>query len=115
MSNSKTYKIIVTRYFKKQLKRLLKKDRSLKEVFRDALLNFDKNHEVAIGMGVYKIRLKRHGKGKSGGYRLYVYIIEIDNILMPVYLYPKNEIENLSYAELTWHLEKIREELQTLL
>ena|SRR3989338_906357 len=112
MSSSKTYKIIITEYFKKQLKRLLKKDRSLKENLKNALLTFHKEYETAIGMGVYKMRLKREGKGKSGGYRMYVFIMEIEGILTPICIYPKNEKENLSYAELIWHLEKTKEELQ---
>lgn len=115
MSNSPTYKIVITEYFKKQLKRFLKKNRRLLNDFKEALLNFDKQQSISIGMGVYKLRIKGQAKGKSGGYRLYVFIMEIDGILTPICIYPKNEKENLNYDELTWHLEKTKGELKQLL
>lgn len=115
MSSSPTYKIVITDYFKKQLKRLIKKNRSLVEVFKKSLLTFQKENTVSIGMGVYKMRLKGQNKGKSGGYRLYVFLMEVDGILTPIYMYPKNEKENLNYEELTWHLEKTKQELQKLI
>lgn len=114
MSSSKTYKIIITEYFKKQLKRLIKKNRSLIKVLKKALVDFQKEQSISIGMGVYKMRLKGQSKGKSGGYRLYVFVMEIEEILTPFCIYSKNEKENLAYAELTWHLEKTKEELEKL-
>lgn len=115
MSSSPTYKIYVTGHFKKQLKRLLKKNRSLVDMLKVELVNFNKQQAISIGMGVYKIRLKGHGKGKSGGYRLYVFIMEIEEILTPICIYPKNEKENLTYKELSRHLESTKEELEKLL
>lgn len=115
MSSFPTYKIIVTEYFKKQLKRLLKKNRLLLNEFKNILLNFDKQQSVSIGMGVYKLRMKSQFKGKSGGYRLYIFVMETDGILAPICIYSKNEKDNLSYDELSWHLEKIKEELKQLL
>lgn len=115
MNNFPTYKIIVTEYFKKQLKRLIKKNRGLIDAFKGTLLNFNKEHSISIGMGVYKLRLKGQNKGKSGGYRLYVFIMEIERILTPVCIYPKNEKGNLTYEELAFHLEQIKYELNKLL
>ena len=66
-------------------------------------------------MGIYKLRLKGQNKGKSGGYRLYIFVMEIEGILTPVCIYPKNEKGNLEFAELSWHLDKIKEELSILL
>lgn len=115
MNSFPTYKIIVTEYFKKQLKRLVKKNRSLISTLKNALLNFQKQQTISIGMGVYKLRLKSQTKGKSGGYRLYVFAMEIEGILTPVCIFQKSEKENVSYRELTWHLEKIKEELSHFL
>lgn len=115
MNSFPTYKSIVTEYFKKQLKRFLKKNRSLRQVFIDALHAFKKETAISIGNGVYKIRLKGQGKGKSGGYRLYIFVMEIEGILTPICIYSKNEKENLTYDELSWHLEKTKEELKELL
>lgn len=115
MNSFPTYKIIVTEYFKKQLKRLLKKNRSLKQVFIEALHAFKKETAISIGNGVYKIRLKGQKKGKSGGYRLYIFVMETEGILTPICIYSKNEKENLTYNELSYHLEKTNEELKDLL
>lgn len=115
MNSSKTYRIIVTAYFKETLETFFKKNPTLKEELKKALSTFKNEQEIAIGMGVYKMRLKRQGKGKSGGYRLYILVVEIEGILTPICIYPKNEKENLNYTELTWHLEKIKEELTLLL
>lgn len=115
MKSFPTYKIIITEYFKKQLKHLLKKNRFLKQVFIDALSAFKKETAISIGSGVYKIRLKGQGKGKSGGYRLYIFVMEIEGILTPICIYSKNKKENLTYHELSWYLEKIKEELKELL
>lgn len=115
MNSSPTYKIVITEYFKKQLKRLLKKNRSLKQIFIESLNSFKKETAISIGSGVYKIRLKGEGKGKSGGYRLYIFAMEIEGILTPICIYSKSEKENLTYRELSWHLERTKEELKALL
>lgn len=115
MNSLPIYNIIITEYFKKQLKRLIKKNRSLIETFKKDLLNFNKHQNISIGKGIYKMRIKGHSKGKSGGYRIYVFIMEIEDILTPICIYAKNEKENLSYSELTWHLDKTKEELAKLL
>ncbi len=109
-----TYKVIVTEHFKKQLRALVKKNRPLKEALVNTLLAFNKDHEISIGHGVYKLRLAGHSKGKSGGYRLYVFIIESDGILTPLCIYSKNEKENLNKAELSYHLDKVKFEASLL-
>lgn len=81
----------------------------------EVLNAFKKETAISIGSGVYKIRLKGQGKGKSGGYRLYIFIMEIEGILTPICIYSKNEKENLTYNELSWHLEKIEGELKKIL
>jgi hypothetical protein len=105
------YSIIITDHFKKQLKRLVKKDNSLKENLKNELRGFDKQTAISIGSGVYKIRIAAHNKGKSGGYRSYLFTMEVEGILAPICIYSKNEKENLSYDELTWHLNRTKEEL----
>ncbi|MCK9186506.1 type II toxin-antitoxin system RelE/ParE family toxin [Candidatus Gracilibacteria bacterium] len=109
------YKFIITNFFKKQLKHLSKKDVELKEHFKKVLINFRKEVAVSIGNSVYKIRIQGLGKGKSGGYRLYIFLLEIKGILCPICIYPKNEKENLSLKELNDALERTKEELVKLL
>lgn len=115
MNNSPTYRVFITNHFKKQLKRLLKKHADLKKITEDNLDYFNKNRAESIGKGVYKIRLEGQGKGKSGGYRLYIFVIEMDGYLSPICIYPKNEKENLSNDEMSQHLEKVKDELSTFL
>lgn len=83
----------------------------MKVNLREELVGFSKEKAISIGSGVYKIRIAGHGKGKSGGYRAYLLAIEIQGILAPVCIYSKNKQENLGFEELTWHVNRVKEEL----
>ncbi len=109
------YEILVSNYFSKQLKRLIKKNLKLKENLRSALFSFNKDQAISIGHGVYKLRVSAEHKGKSRGYRVYVYVVEINKILTPIAIYPKNEKENLSLNETAMHLEMVKNELSAFL
>lgn len=109
------YEIIVSNYFAKQLKKLAKKNHQLKENLRTALFSFNKDQAISIGHGVYKFRVSSDNKGKSGGYRVYVYVVEINKILTPIAIYSKNEKENLTLNEMSKHLEVVKAELASLL
>lgn len=109
------YEVLISNYFAKQLKRLAKKNQKLKESLRVALFNFNKDLAASIGQGVYKLRLAGSEKGKSGGYRVYVYVIEINKILTPIAIYPKSEKENLTLEEMGEHLENVKDELTQFL
>ena len=105
------YKIVITNHFKRQIKRLIKRNRSLKGVLMSSLSNFSKQTAISIGEDIYKIRLQRNNKGKSGGYRLYIYLLEIEALISPVCIYSKSEKENISISELAEHVDRIKEEL----
>ncbi len=105
------YRFEIVNHFKKQLRKLTKKNRTLKEKLIIALKNFNREHSIAIGGSVYKMRIQSENGGKSGGYRLYVYVVEIEKILVPVAIYGKNSKENLSPKELNGHLQRIKDEL----
>jgi hypothetical protein len=54
---------------------------------------------VSLGGGLRKVRVGRHGSGKSGGYRM-VYVF--GGVQLPIFLvtvFAKNEKDNLSKAE----------------
>lgn len=108
------YSFQIVDHFRKQLKKLIKKDRNLKEKIIVALQNFNRECSIPIGSGVYKVRVQGQNKGKSGGYRLYLYVMEMDQILVPIAIYSKNERENLSFDEMCEHLNRAREELTGL-
>lgn len=109
------YEVLVSNYFAKQLKRLTKKHHQLKENLRSSLFSFNKDQAISIGHGVYKFRVSGDNKGKSGGYRVYVYVVEINKILTPIAIYSKNEKENLSLNEMSEHLAMVKTELSAFL
>lgn len=101
----------LTKYFKKQLKKYLQKDRSLVANLKDALEAFNKNFAISIGKGVYKIRIRAQNKGKSGGYRVYLLLLEVKGFIVPLCIYSKSDKENLTSSELKDHLEGVLSEL----
>lgn len=113
-SNSMMYNIEITGHFKKQLKKLVKKDPELKINLIKTLNNFSKEHSISLGKGVYKFRMKRSGAGKSGGYRLLVYTIEYMKLLSPIYIYSKVKQTNITFEELSRHLEIVKTELENM-
>ena len=109
------YEVLISNYFAKNLKQFAKKDSKLREVLRNALFGFNRDLAISIGQGVYKLRLASENKGKSGGYRLYVYVVEINKILTPIAIYSKSEKENFTLDEMSRHLERVKDELALLL
>lgn len=108
------YRIIATKIFEKQLKRLSKKFPSLK----NDLLNLEKllienpRCGASLGKNAYKIRLavKSKAKGKSGGLRVISYL-ELDYILQDMTniflltIYDKSETGAISNSEITRLIE----------
>ena len=96
-------------HFKKQLKSLLKKYKNLKEDLIKELKQFNKIKCVALGQNIYKIRLKLSdiNKGKSGGFRLIIFIIETNKIIYPLAIYFKGDKENINNQEIKYHLSCI--------
>lgn len=115
MNSLPTYKVFITPHFKRQLKRLLKKHPKLNSIVADHLDYFDKQTAESIGKGVYKIRVEGQNKGKSGGYRMYIFVMEVDGYLSPICIYTKNEKENLTHEEMCEYLVKTKEELAAML
>jgi hypothetical protein len=100
-------------YFKGQLKTLMKKYPQIKEDLLDELDELKLENEITIGNNIYKIRIKSSDmkKGKSGGFRSYLYCYRKKDLLVPLCMYPKSERETLSDNELQWHLDRTMEEL----
>lgn len=108
------YKIIALPHFRKQLKKIAKKYRYLKQAIIKTLENFNKKQGAHIGKNVYKIRLKSKdiSRGKSKSFRLIVLIIEVKKYLVPITIYFKGDKANISKKEINYHLELILPELQ---
>ncbi len=50
--------------------------------------------------GVRKLRWARSGKGKSSGYRVIYYWITMEDKLLMLYIYPKNQQDDLTAEQL---------------
>lgn len=94
------------RQFIKDLKRLAKKYKSLREDFAGLLASLEENPLMGtdLGNGTRKIRLAvaSKGKGKSGGARAITFIVrqseETTFKVVLLTLYDKNELANVSDA-----------------
>jgi hypothetical protein len=109
-------KIFFAEHFRSQIKRLKKKYPHTKEDLLNALEKLNLENEIHIGQSVYKIRIKSRdmNKGKSAGFRSYIYCYHSKNLLVPLCIYAKPDTASLSETELQYHFDKINEELITL-
>lgn len=102
-----------TEYFKKQLRSLKKKYPRVKEDFLRVIDKINLKEEISIGRSIYKIRIGSSDmkKGKSGGFRSYIYLYIKKDLLVPLCIYAKSEKEIVSEGELQYHFDKTIEEL----
>lgn len=107
------YQVIITHHFKRQLKPLLKKFPSLLDNAINLLEVFDEKSATDLGNDICKLRLRSTDlpKGKSGSFRLIILFAELDNALVPLTIYAKNERENMTKEEIYEHLILVRQEL----
>ena len=100
------YEIKVVESFKKELKKLAKRYKNIKNDYKrllNLLSNNDpKNLGVHLGKNVYKLRFKNSdiNKGKSAGYRIIYYIYEENYWLVLLSIYSKTDYENISEEEI---------------
>ncbi len=95
------------RHFDRQLKRLLKKFRSLRgelNELSEELIESPKQGKD-LGAGLYKIRLgsKSKNTGKGGGFRVVTYYVEQtgdDETVYLVTIYDKSEEDSITKADL---------------
>ena len=109
------YKLEVVDSFKKDVKKLSKRYKSIKSDLQYLTNQFTKNNPQEIGIPLgdncYKIRLKNsdNTKGKSGGYRVVYFIIDTDKTITLLSIYSKSDIQNISENNLDKRiLEKIK-------
>jgi len=104
------YDVIAIPEFRRQLKRLAKKYRSLKT---EIAVLFEELAETPtlgfpIGNGVYKIRMSiaSKGKGKSGGARVITYVQIVDTTVLLLSIYSKSKKDNVTDKEIQDLLDK---------
>jgi len=85
--------------FNKDVKRLYKKYKQLPQDLKALNSELIKNPKVGIELGnrCYKIRLANSSipTGKSGGFRIIYYHIDINDNLYLMTMYSKNELDNI--------------------
>lgn len=109
--------ILFSEHFKRQLKKLKKKYPHVKDDLLNMIDSFNPKNEISIGQSIYKIRIPSSDmqKGKSGGFRSYLYMYIKKNLLLPLCIYPKSETESITESELKYHFDQaIGEILQKL-
>lgn len=113
-------RIILTDEFKRQVKKLAKKHRSIKndiKFFFDSIMENPYQGDK-IGENIYKVRIaiKSKGKGKSGGARVINYVdvkIKDDSEQIDVYIlaiYDKSDAESVSSSYVSQMIKEIQEE-----
>ena len=93
-------KFEVTLEFEKSLKRLSKKYKSLKDDYIRFLDELEKNplmgDEIIENCRKARIAIKSKGKGKSGGGRIIFFFEIVNERIILLFLYDKNEMENVN-------------------
>ena len=106
-----SYKIVSTKVFEKELKRLAKKYKSLKEdiaaLFED--LEANPTQGTPLGGSCYKVRLaiSSKQKGKSGGARVITCVKVVQEAVILLTIYDKSERENITDKEIEEFLKNI--------
>ncbi len=104
------YSVYPTPEFKKHFKKLNKKYPSLKTELQELIKMLQKKPDsgIHLGYGIYKIRLAiaSKGKGKSGGARVISYLITEDKEIYLVFIYDKNQLDNITKEQLLQLLKK---------
>jgi hypothetical protein len=107
-------KVIPTDYFNKKAKPLVKKYKSLQAEINALAAKIEENPTMGVDLGdnIRKIRLasKSKGKGKSGGFRVITYLLNIKKNDTEVYLisiYDKSEMENMPKEEIQKVIKEI--------
>lgn len=97
---------IFSKHFLKQLKLYSRKFKRLEQDLVKTLKRFDKRQAVRLRGNAYKIRFRASDlpKGKSGSFRLIIYVYEKGSLLLPLTLYLKSERDNISMEEVDKHL-----------
>ena len=105
------YEILYTPIFRKDLKRLGKKQRSITQDVRELAESLKENpfQGESLGQNSYKIRLRisSKNKGKSGGGRVITCVTIVDETVHLLTMYDKSEKEDLDPNELDELLKQI--------
>ncbi|NOR74476.1 MAG: hypothetical protein GQ525_04905 [Draconibacterium sp.] len=103
-TSSKKFNIVVTNNFKKEVKRLIKKNPSIKSDLLVLIEALEKNPQkgISLGKNFFKIRMaiSSKGKGKSGGSRVITCVKVIASTVFLLSIFDKSAKESISDREL---------------
>jgi mRNA-degrading endonuclease RelE of RelBE toxin-antitoxin system len=98
-----SYEVRVVDEFKKDVKKLFKKYRSIKSDILDLIEKLEKDYTIGIDLGsnLYKIRIKNSDiGGKSGGYRVIYYTKLKNSRIYLLTIFSKTEKDNINVKRL---------------
>jgi mRNA-degrading endonuclease RelE of RelBE toxin-antitoxin system len=104
-------KIIETTIFTKKISSLLTEE-EYRNLQNELILNPVKGKIIRGSGGLRKIRWKISGRGKSGGVRIIYYWIIMKKTILMLFVYPKNEQDNLTSAQLKILKSLVEKELK---
>ena len=112
------YEINYISSFAKELKRLGKKYRSMRQDYARLLEELHANPAagVSLGRGVRKVRMAiaSKNKGKSHGARVIIFTYSVDEesgTIVLLFLYDKEERDTITSAEIDTLLEQVKKEV----
>ncbi len=98
-----SYEVRVVDEFKKDVKKLFKKYRSIKTDILELIEKLEEDYTIGIDLGsnLYKIRVKNSDiGGKSGGYRVIYYTKLANNRIYLLTIFSKTQKENIDIKSL---------------
>jgi mRNA-degrading endonuclease RelE of RelBE toxin-antitoxin system len=102
MRNEPRRHIVFSVRFEKDIKRLFKKFKSIRQDLQPLISTLEQGETPGdqiqgVGLPVYKVRVRNRDltRGKSGGYRV-IYYIRTVNAIVLVTIYAKSEQEDIS-------------------
>ena len=105
-----SYEVRVVDEFKKDVKKLLKKYRSIKTDILELIEKLEEDYTIGIDLGsnLYKIRVKNSDiGGKSGGYRVIYYTRLAKERVYLLTIFSKTQKENIDVKSLKPIVDKI--------
>jgi len=107
------YEVRVVDAFKKDVKKLFKKYRSIKTDILDLIEKLEEDYTIGIDLGsnLYKIRVKNSDiGGKSGGYRVIYYTQLPNERIYLLTIFSKTQKENIDVGKLQPIIDGIEED-----
>jgi mRNA-degrading endonuclease RelE of RelBE toxin-antitoxin system len=107
--------IFVTSVFEKSVKRLAKRFRSMKDIYKQILLDLQENisigEEIQGHQNFYKARYPNPeaGRGKSGGFRVIYFCNGEKKIIILVDIYSKTDQIDVNWDKVTRAMVEIEE------